>query len=102
MDTKARLYRTAFTFVSLASLVSNQRFENVCRRQTSSVTATGSTAAGPAAAGAAAAAGTAARRVVAAAFAAAAAVVHTLGVRQLVPQAAFEPAAEAGQLRRIE
>src|SRR4249919_1225703 len=41
-------------------------------------------------------------RVVAAALAAAAAVLHTLGVRQLVAQAALEPAAEPRQLRRVE
>src|SRR5207248_6198215 len=44
----------------------------------------------------------AAGRIVAAAFAAAAAVHLSFGVRELVAEAAFEPAAQAGQLRRVE
>src|SRR5262249_12309704 len=55
-----------------------------------------------AAAAASAAASAAAGRVVAAALAAAPAVGDTFGVRQLVPQAALEPAAEPGQLRGIQ
>src|SRR5262249_6810192 len=61
--------------------------------------------AAPAAAGAAVAAptaGAAAGRIVAAALVAAAAVHDPLRVRQLVAQAALQPAAESGQLRGIE
>src|SRR5215510_14647304 len=58
--------------------------------------AAGSAVAGPTAAGAAAG------RIVAAALVAAAAVDDALRVRQLVPQAALQAAAQARQLRRIE
>src|SRR5262249_41561775 len=44
----------------------------------------------------------AARRIIAAAFTSAAAVLHTLGVRQLVPQTALQPAAQTRKLRRIQ
>src|SRR5205823_6245174 len=52
--------------------------------------------------GSAAAARSAAGGIVAAAFAAAAAVLHALGIGQLVAQAAFQTAAQARQLRRVE
>src|SRR5215218_3262725 len=55
-----------------------------------------------AAARAAAAAGPASRRVVAAAFAAASAVLDALRIRQLVAETALQPAAQPGELRRVE
>src|SRR4051812_42047348 len=62
----------------------------------SAVTAAGTAAARAAPAGAAAAG------IVAAAFAAAAAVLHAFRVRQLVAQAALQPAAQPRQLRRVQ
>src|SRR5205085_3369822 len=50
----------------------------------------------------AAPAGTAAARIVAAALAAASAVHDAFGVRQLVAETALQPAAQAGELRRIQ
>src|SRR5437867_13411068 len=47
-------------------------------------------------------AGSATGGIVAAAFTAAAAVLNTLCVRQLVAEAAFQPPAQAGELRGVE
>src|SRR5882724_11176349 len=61
-----------------------------------------SSAVAAAAASGAATAAPASGWIVAAAFAATAAVLDAFGVRQFVPQAAFQPAAQPGQLGRVQ